>query len=254
MTSGLSIHDASPPEGMRLVAIGDVHGCLGLMDRLLDAIDAEIAADTPDDWRIVMLGDYVDRGPNSRGVLDRLIERTADPRQIALTGNHDDRMANFLTTMADPGLFIEYGGVETAASYGVTLDTSSAEQLLNSRKALVDAVPATHLEFLHALPTSAEFGDFFFCHAGIRPGIPLDLQKRDDLIWIRREFLSHPGLHPKLVVHGHTPAEAPEIMPNRINIDTGAYATQVLTAFVAEGTRKWLLQASEDGVVRRELA
>jgi calcineurin-like phosphoesterase family protein len=254
MTAGISIHEASPPEGLRLVAIGDVHGCLGLLDMLLDAIDTEIAADVPDDWRIVMLGDYVDRGPNSKGVLDRLIERTADPRQIALSGNHDDRMANFLTTMTEPDLFIEFGGVETAASYGVTLDTSSAERLLASRKALVDAVPSTHIDFLRTLPVSAEFGGFFLCHAGIRPGIPLDRQDREDLIWIRREFLSHSGLHPKLVVHGHTPADAPEIMPNRINIDTGAYASHVLTALVAEGPRKWLLQASEDGVARRDLA
>lgn len=253
MSEDISIRDAATPEGTRLVAIGDIHGCLGLLDRLLEAIDAEIAADAPDDWRIITLGDHTDRGPNSRGVIDRMIERSADERHLSLRGNHDTGMVDFLTGPANHRLFVEFGGVETAASYGVTLDTSDEERFAASRRALIDAVPSTHLEFLTNLNLSATFGDYFFCHAGIRPGVPLDVQVQDDLIWIRKEFLDHEGLHPKLIVHGHTPADQPEILRNRINIDTGAYSTSVLTALVAEGTRKWLLQASEDGVSRREL-
>lgn len=254
MADAVSIEDASTPEGMRLVAIGDIHGCLGVLDILLEAIDAEISADHPDDWRIITLGDHTDRGPNSRGVIDRLIERSDDPHYLSLCGNHDAGMVGFLTGMDNHRLFVEFGGVETAASYGVTLDTSDAARFMASRQALIDAVPATHLAFLTGLHASASFGDYFFCHAGVRPGVPLDRQVRDDLIWIRQEFLVHDGLHPKLIVHGHTPSDQPEILRNRINIDTRAYSTSVLTALVAEGRRKWLLQASEDGVIRRELA
>lgn len=254
MSEAVSIRDAATPEGTRLVAIGDIHGCLGLLDRLLEAIHAEIAADAPDDWRIITLGDHTDRGPNSRGVIDRMIERSADERHLSLRGNHDAGMVDFLTAATSHRLFVEFGGVQTAASYGVTLDTSDEERFAASRQALIDAVPSTHLDFLTNLHLSATFGDYFFCHAGIRPGVALDRQVEDDLIWIRKEFLHHDGLHPKLVVHGHTPADQPEILRNRINVDTGAYSTSVLTALVAEGTRKWLLQAGEDGVSRREPA
>ncbi|TDH38459.1 serine/threonine protein phosphatase [Pseudohoeflea suaedae] len=254
MASGIAIEDAATPDGTRLVAIGDIHGCLGLLDTLLEAIDAEIAADRPDDWRILTLGDHTDRGPNSRGVIDRLIERSDDPRHLSLCGNHDAGMLSFLTNGDSHRLFVEFGGLQTAASYGVTLDTSDGARLEASRQALIDAVPSTHLAFLTGLRASAGFGDYFFCHAGIRPGIPLDQQAREDLIWIRQEFLTCGELHPKLIVHGHTPADHPEILRNRINIDTRAYSTSVLTALVAEGTKKWLLQASEDGVARRELA
>lgn len=254
MAEGISIERAATPDGMRLVAIGDIHGCLGLYDLLLNAVDAEIASDRPDDWRIITLGDHTDRGPNSCGVLDRAVERSVDPRHVFLRGNHDVAMLDFLGVMESRRLFVEYGGVETAASYGVTLDISDEERFASSRQALIDAVPSTHRDFLAELQPSATFGDYFFCHAGIRPGVPLGEQGPADLIWIRREFLDHPGLHPKFIVHGHTPTERPEILSNRLNVDTGAYASGVLTAFVAEGRRKWLWQASEGGVSRTDIS
>lgn len=251
MSGEVSFETARTPAGMRLVAIGDVHGCHEQLARLLDAIDSEIAADRPGDFRIITLGDYVDRGPNSRAVLDLLVARSQDPRFVTLAGNHDDGLLAFLAD--DPGqrLFLDFGGYDTAASYRVALDTARLDV---SRAELAAAMPAAHLAFLRNLPASVAFGDFFFCHAGIRPGVSLDDQTRRDLTWIRHEFLHHNGLHPKLVVHGHTPQDEPEVLPNRVNVDTRAYATGVLTALVAEGARKWLLQTDEDGVSRREIA
>lgn len=256
MNGSIDLEHAQTPPGVRLVAIGDIHGCAHLLDRLLDAIDAEIAADQPSDWRIFTLGDYVDRGPDSRGVLDRLISRYADPRFICLVGNHDDGMRAFLDEtegLDGSGLFINYGGVETAASYGVDLDIRSEASIVQSHAALTAAVPEAHRVFLADLPPFAESGDFFFCHAGIRPGVALFRQTREDLTWIRGDFLHYRDLHPKLVVHGHTPKNRPEILPNRINIDTGAFASGYLSALVAEGTRKWLLQAHVRGVERLDI-
>ncbi|MBW3097122.1 metallophosphoesterase family protein [Pseudohoeflea coraliihabitans] len=247
MTTGISFETAEPPAGMRIVAIGDVHGCREQLARLLDRVEAEIARDGPEEWRIVMLGDYVDRGPESRGVLDLLTERSRDPRFICLAGNHDDRMLEFLRDSAQKDFFLRFGGRQTAESYGVNLDERSEAAFAASRQALAATVPAQHLRFLEALPASAEFGDFFFCHAGIRPGVSLAQQSRNDLTWIRREFLDFEGPHPRLIVHGHTPHAAVQLRRNRVNIDTCAFDTGVLTALVAEGRRKWLLQTGPDG-------
>lgn len=251
---GVSFIDARAPDGMRIYAIGDVHGCDDLLVRLLEAIDTEIASDRPADWRIVTLGDYVDRGPDSRAVLELLSARKADERFIALAGNHDEGMLDFLGSAGQSQLFLEYGGAETAASYGVALDPSSTDTLERSCSALMAALPDHHLSFLTGLDGSATFGDFFFAHAGIRPGVPLGEQSRRDLTWIRGEFLRHSGLHPKYVVHGHTPVRHPEILPNRADIDTGAFATGVLTAMVFERNSKRLMQMSRDGGVHHMAA
>ena len=167
----------------------------------------------PADWRVVHLGDYVDRGPDSKGVLDFLIEvRKRDPRHLMLAGNHDIGFLDFLDAPDADGLFMRYGGIQTAQSYGVALNEGggawfgrSEAALRQGHAALVEAVPKSHVEFLQSLPFSLTFGDFFFCHAGIRPGIALESQSAQDLIWIRDVFHNHSGLHPKIVVHGHTP-------------------------------------------------
>ncbi len=237
--------DAAGPPGMRLYAIGDVHGRLDLLGRLHDMIAAEIERDRPDDWRIVHLGDYVDRGPQSAGVLDLLVTRTkAEPRQLCVVGNHD---LGFLDFLADPdggGLFARYGGRETALSYGVRLGFDHPDTLRLGWAELSCAVPGRHRAFLRGLPFSLEFGDFYFCHAGIRPGVPLDRQKPDDLVWIRQEFHDWAEPHPKLIVHGHTPHAEPEVRDNRVNVDTAAFASGRLTALVIEGTAKRFLQAT----------
>jgi serine/threonine protein phosphatase 1 len=242
--TGVHYLDAAAPDGMRLYAIGDVHGRFDCLEAMHALIAADIAASPPNDWRIIHLGDYVDRGPQSRAVIDFLADATArDPRNIALMGNHDE---GFLAFLADPHageLFLQFGGFDTAASYGVVLDVLTLDALVKSHRALVAAMPAAHLTFIRDLPRSVTFGDFFFCHAGIRPGVPLGEQSPHDLVWIRREFLNHPGLHDKVVVHGHTPHNQPEVMANRVNVDTMAFDTGRLTALVVDGREKRFLEA-----------
>lgn len=241
--TGISLDEARGPDGIRIYAIGDIHGRLDLLTKMYAAIEADRAG-VPD-WRIVHLGDYVDRGPQSRQVLDAIIVAARDPRVITLAGNHDIAMLDFLATPSAGGLFARYGGDATARSYGVEIDFDLPRLFEADHAALVEAVPAAHLEFLHNLRLSAEFGDFFFCHAGIQPDVPLDRQDAKDLTWIRDRFLKHEGLHPKVIVHGHTPHEHPELKPNRVNVDTGAYHYGVLTALVIDGAEKRILQVRD---------
>lgn len=243
--AGISLEDAATPPGMRLYAIGDVHGRLDLLEAMHTRIAAEIAADRPSDWRIIHLGDYIDRGPESCGVVEHLIRAGRDDsRNLCLAGNHDLGMLDFLAQPQEAGLFLRHGGVETALSYGVRLGVESVGELRRAHAQLVEAVPPAHVAFFRELSTALSFGDFFFCHAGIRPGIPLDQQVAEDLIWIRGEFHKYAGLHPKVVVHGHTPVASAELRPNRVNLDTGAYYSGRLTALVVDGKEKRLLEVS----------
>lgn len=241
--AGIHYRDAAGPPGMRLFAIGDVHGRLDLLEEMHRRIADDLASDPPADWRIIHLGDYVDRGPDSKGVIE-FIRRAVrnDARMIALCGNHDIGMIEFLGRPAKDSLFALFGGRQTATSYGVDADFSSSWLARQTADQLLAAMPEGHIEFMSDLPRSCTFGDFFFCHAGIRPGVPLDRQESDDLIWIRGEFLKWMGLHDKVVVHGHTPHSEPEILPNRVNVDTEAWRSGVLTALVIDGNRKRLFQ------------
>jgi serine/threonine protein phosphatase 1 len=250
----IHLRDARAPDGVRLYAIGDVHGRLDLLAAMHARIAVEIASDRPVDWRVIHLGDYVDRGPASKGVLDFLISaRQRDPRNIMLAGNHDAGFLDFLDHPEPETLFACYGA-GTARSYGVDLATGTGAALRSSHAALLDAVPQDHVDFLRSLDFSASFGDFFFCHAGIRPGVPLDRQDSGDLIWIREAFHAHPGLYPKVIVHGHTPHAEPEVRANRVNVDTLAWQSGRLTAFVADGAAKNILAVAEDGSVQRSEA
>jgi serine/threonine protein phosphatase 1 len=245
MSELMHYREARGLEGLRVYAIGDVHGRSDLLGEMHRRISAEIERDQPDDWRVIHLGDYGDRGPDTRGVIDLIMGAKArDPRHMALCGNHDIGFLDFLDLPDQKSLFTRFGGVQTSASYGVDLDASDRESLLRSHETLMRAVPASHIAFLRGREFSAEFGDFFYCHAGIRPQVPLKLQTREDLMWIRRDFLDFEGLHPKVIVHGHTICAQPEITPARVNVDTGAYATGKLTAFVVEGAMKRLLTVS----------
>lgn len=240
----MHFRDAAGPDGVRLYAIGDVHGCLGELKAMFAKIDAEIARDGVDDWRIILLGDYCDRGPDTRGVLDFILARkAADSRIVALAGNHDDGFVDFLETAEQDSLFVNYGGEATARSYGVMLDPRTPGTVLRGRDDLLSAIPEPHIVFMRDLPVSAEFGDFFFCHAGVRPEVPLAEQTRRDLTWIRGAFLDWPALHPKVIVHGHTPSSAPEVLANRVNIDTAAFQTGRLTGLVIDGRDKRLILA-----------
>lgn len=231
--------DAKAPDGMRLYAIGDVHGCDRLLAEAHDKIEADLAADPPGDHRIIHIGDYVDRGPASAAVLDRLVGWNEDRRVVCLRGNHDELMRRFLDDPLEAGpTWLYNGGDRTLASYGVSADgwTDSNRMLLDLGRQLAERLPEAHRDFLEGLDYSAGFGDFFFCHAGIRPGIPLAQQSAEDLLWIRYEFLNDSRDFGVVVVHGHTPSPEHEVLRNRINIDTGAVFTGLLTVIALEGT------------------
>lgn len=225
----------SLPAGIRVYAIGDIHGEAGLLDALFDAIDADLAARPPvGEVLEVFLGDYIDRGPDVAGVIDR-IRRTPRPgrSRVCLLGNHEDAM---LGALSDPHRIDEwrsYGAAATFRAYGI--DQSRHRDDAETLRALLDAVPAEHRDFLEGLPLMHRIGDVLFVHAGIRPGVPVDEQAREDLIWIRNEFLSHRGPLPVHVVHGHTPTALPEVLEHRTNVDTGAVYGGSLTAAVIEG-------------------
>ncbi|RWM05686.1 metallophosphoesterase [Mesorhizobium sp.] len=243
--TGIHYLDARGPDGMRLYAIGDVHGRHDLLAAMHRRIERELEYAPSSDWRIIHLGDYVDRGPDSKGVIDFLIEaRERDPRNLMLAGNHDIGFLDFLDRPDPDGLFMRYGGVQTAASYGVKLSTGSSwfgrpdEVLAHGHAALVEALPQAHVDFLRSLSFSVTFGDFFFCHAGIRPGVALESQSPQDLIWIRDAFHDHPGLYPKVIVHGHTPVPEAEVMANRVNVDTLAWQSGMLSALAVDGGDK----------------
>jgi serine/threonine protein phosphatase 1 len=241
--AGIHFLDARGPDGLLIFAIGDVHGRLDLLKKMYEGINDHLQQRAVTDWRIVHLGDYVDRGPDSRGVIDFLIAaKGRDPRVICLAGNHDVGFLDFLAEPDKNGLFATNGGYHTAKSYGVDLDFLDAVAFPSQYEAFRDAVPETHRHFVQDLFFSAEFGDFFFCHAGIMPGVPLEEQEPRDLIWIRDRFLNDTQLHPKVIVHGHTPSPEPQVLGNRVNVDTWACGSGVLTALVIEGDDKQLMQ------------
>jgi serine/threonine protein phosphatase 1 len=224
------------PDGLRLYAVPDIHG---MDDALVDAltrIDADRVSHPSADTMQVFLGDYVDRGPASRGVIDRLIARSRSQQLVLLKGNHETLFRDFGT---NPGLLSrwgKFGGLQALQSYGLkpSADPGPDEQRELARE-FASAVQPAHFQLIDRMPSSFTCGDFFFVHAGVRPGIPLDRQKDEDLLWIRQDFLSHEGDFEKFVIHGHTPVDAPEVRANRINLDTRAYATGRLTCLVIQG-------------------
>jgi serine/threonine protein phosphatase 1 len=238
--SGLRRKKTKPrlPDGVRVYAIGDVHGRADLLQSLLNVIDADLSRSSSHHALHVFLGDYVDRGPDSRAVLDILIRRCETHETICLKGNHE---AFFLDVLRNPSKLLDwrnYGGLATLMSYGVTpIMSPDAKQQVELVEALMRAVPQKHLAFMQGLRTSFACGDFFFVHAGVRPGIPLHEQREQDLLWIRDDFLNFEDQFSKYIVHGHTPVQQPDIRTNRANIDTGAYATGNLTLLTIQGDR-----------------
>lgn len=223
------------PEGLRVYAIGDVHGRADLLSNLFALIDADLARRAPARTLHIMLGDYIDRGPASREVIDLILARARRQDVVALKGNHDAFVPQALDDPSTMGDWLMMHGVETLASYGLTSANVAKSRLSDIAKAFAAALPDSHLEFFRGLKSSFSCGDFFFAHAGVRPGIELDRQSEEDLIWIRQDFLRHEGDFGKVIVHGHTPVRSVERRSNRIAIDTAAYATGKLTALVIEG-------------------
>jgi serine/threonine protein phosphatase 1 len=232
-----AVKRASLPEGMRIYAVGDIHGSLDLLDRLQERIVADLASRPAENPIIIYLGDFIDRGEASRQVLDRLLHPGNDlPQARHLRGNHEQMLLDCLSEPGRSASWRANGGGECLLSYGVEPlllrgYADSAEII----ERFSELLPQEHLEFLTQLPLSFVAGDFFFCHAGVRPGVDLARQSARDLLWIRDEFLSSRADFGKVVVHGHTPVPQPELLPNRINVDTGACFAGRLTAAVIEG-------------------
>lgn len=228
------LQEARLPPGLRIYAIGDIHGRLDLLDRLHGLIEADIAAASPSETAIVYLGDYIDRGPDSRRVLEHLSGgNPADGiERIALCGNHDDTFLKFLRDPAGNAAWLDFGGDATLRSYGLghLAHLRRPKELARAADAIRAAVPREHVAFLEGLPAMLVQGGRVFVHAGIRPGLPLDAQSDADLLWIREPFLAEGPRLPITVIHGHTPGEEPVFGPGRIGIDTGCFATGRLTA------------------------
>ncbi len=240
-----TVGQAVIPDGQMVYGVGDIHGRPDLLDRLLDRIVQDAAAAAPDAARtLVYLGDYVDRGHDSKGVIDRLIAGPPDGfEQVCLLGNHEAWLLNFLDDARAGAGWLMNGGAATLASYGVAATYGAREsgKLGAIRDAFIEALPPAHLAFYEDLALFWRAGGYVFVHAGVRPGVALADQDPDDLIWIRDDFLTSGADFGAVVVHGHTIQDMPEVRANRIGVDTGAYVTGRLTAVALDGARRRFL-------------
>lgn len=228
---------AFAPDGKRIYAVGDVHGCADLLDLLLDKM-ADDGAGEPD-ARVVFLGDYVDRGPDSKGVIDRLLDiQTSHPETVFLKGNHEAVMLDFMSDPEKIPSWLKWGGDETLASYGVLNANSRPGSELSAE--LNANMPPAHKRFLNGLTLTHAEGDYLFVHAGVKPGVALDNQREEDLLWIRKRFHEAPASKrpEQVVVHGHHPVKKPLDAGWRIDVDTGACWTDRLTAVVLEDDQR----------------
>ncbi len=232
-------------DGQRVYAIGDVHGRLDCLDTLLAAIDADHATcGSGAEPCIVFLGDLIDRGPDSRGVIERAMAEAGHRRCLFLMGNHEEILIRaWEGDRRATALFHRVGGRETLVSYGVSAADYAALDLDALTDLIGRIVPADHIAFLRACADSHASGDYLFVHAGIRPGVALDAQDPVDLRWIRGEFLNDPRDHGPMIIHGHSITETVDEQPNRIGIDTGAFASGTLTAIGLEGDQRWFLSS-----------
>jgi serine/threonine protein phosphatase 1 len=231
------------PEGVRIYAIGDIHGRFDLLEEMASEIRRDLRAARPARTMEVFLGDYVDRGPQSREVVEWLID--APPltdERICLLGNHEEMLLNAVDDEEWMSNWLYNGAPETFVSYRVETRGIGGSGLVDLQEGFRAALPSRHLEFLAGLHRVLVVEPYLFVHAGIRPGVPLDRQDPQDLVWIRGPFLECEDDLGFVVVHGHTPTAHPEVQRNRINIDTGAVFTGRLTCVVLEGTTQRFLQ------------
>lgn len=239
------IDTARVPGGMRIYAIGDIHGRNDLLQQLLALIDADDVERGPADTQIIFLGDLMDRGPDSSGVVETAIALRHSGRKVRfLMGNHEEVFVNACRKRDNKvtRFFLRIGGEATVLSYPITRAeyiTLDMDQLSNR---LTTLVPEEHLDFIDGFEDQIIIGDYAFVHAGIRPGVPMSEQKPSDLRWIREEFVDQRGDLEKIVVYGHTIYGDVEERGSRIGIDTGAYASGKLTAVALEGGERWYLQ------------
>ncbi len=241
---------AAIPAGQRVYAVGDVHGRSDLFGALIAAIDADDADRAAARTTIVLLGDLIDRGPDSAGVIAAARALARRRRVRALCGNHEEMFLQSFEDIEVLRHFLRYGGRETILSYPLDTAAWNAASLSEAQALMREAIPADDLEFLCGFEDAIVIGDYLFVHAAIAPGVPLEEQSIGDLRWMREPFLSHEGDHDHVVVHGHTITPEPVIRRNRIGIDTGAYINGRLTALGLEGEARWLLTATDkDGQI-----
>lgn len=245
---GLASADKSLPrgkKGCRAYAVGDIHGRLDLLDLILTEIEQDMTRRPAVRTFIIFLGDLIDRGPNSAGVVERLrTYRNPSAELVFLSGNHEEVLLEILSAkLGVLPAWLKFGGAECARSYGIDPDQLRQTDERRAIELVRDKVPRGHREFLRSFADTFRFGDYLFVHAGIRPGVGLDEQDRKDLRWIREPFLGDPKEHGFVVIHGHTIVRDVEERANRIGIDTGAYQTGVLTAVAIEEERRWFLRA-----------
>jgi serine/threonine protein phosphatase 1 len=239
---------ASAPPETTLYVVGDIHGRCDLLYNLLRKIAFDATRQPSGQAReLIFLGDYVDRGPDSRGVIN-LLQSTMAERAFwnvtALKGNHEAALLQFLDDPDFWPMWAEFGARETLTSYGVTPPDwqSGEEDWVRACRELNLAMPIDHRAFLEQLELTAERGDYLCVHAGVRPNVPLAHQVEQDLLWIRDDFLRSERRLEKVIVHGHTPSEEVYLGDHRIGLDTGAYATSVLTAIKLQGRQRTLIQ------------
>lgn len=231
------------PDGRRIYAVGDIHGRADLLDTMAGIIAQDLTARPSPEATTIFLGDYVDRGPDSRRIIDQLVRGDFPTPIVTLRGNHEDILIGFLRGEVDADYHDQLGGGATLASYG--LDSAAFVWAGKAeRTAMLEAIPPEHRDFLDRLRLSETVGDYFFCHAGARPGVALDRQSAEDLMWIRDDFLTSTYDFGKVVVHGHTPVRSPVIRSNGIGIDTHAFASGILTSLVLEGPDRRFLHTT----------
>jgi serine/threonine protein phosphatase 1 len=228
-----SSHAARTPPNMRVYAVGDIHGRADLLADTVARIDDDRMRRPIEHAIEVYLGDYIDRGPDSKTVIDLLSVRLVKKHAVCLRGNHEALMEDFLRDPANLDPWLQLGGKQTLASYGVHL-RSGPDAAIDTHRRFWRAFPRAHEMFLQCLRYSFCCGDFVFVHAGIRPGVAIARQHFHDLLWIRREFLDSLHDHGRYIVHGHTPVGHPDIRSNRMNIDTGAWRSGNLTCVAIE--------------------
>ena len=244
--TAITLDDARPATGERIYVIGDVHGEMDLLIDLLNRIEQDDLLREPRKKRLVFLGDLIDRGPDSLGVLSLLYSAQKETKRlIVLMGNHESALLESMDgNEAAQQMWLRYGGRETLASFGID-PPDDEEDPQSFAQRLRTAIPGDLVDWLQDLPLYYRSGSYFFCHAGVRPGTPLARQKPEDLLWIREEFLESPADHGAVVVHGHSICgDAVEFATNRINVDTGAYASGILSAVGLEGADRWVISTT----------
>jgi serine/threonine protein phosphatase 1 len=232
ISSAMQLSPARPrlPDGLRIYAISDVHGCADLLRKMFAVIDKDLRNVGSRRALHVFMGDYIDRGPDSYQTVELLIDRARNHEAVFLKGNHEALLLDAMSNIEAFQVWLKCGGISTLLSYGVRPEMKpERDEGLELMAELKTRIPMHHRKFYECLRPRFACGDFFFVHAGVRPGVALSNQTEEDMLWIREDFLSHDQSFEKYVVHGHTPVRQPDIRPNRANIDTGAYATGNLT-------------------------